>query len=158
MLRSQCSIWTRNRFYESLDEKQVNKKESERTNRLWNSKSLQFTAKYRNQDWLYSSAITTVFSLGSESELEKLKHEQVISLLQGVYTSGFKAFDFVDIFSDKRQLFQVSIIHDSDDRPRTSKSSRKSAQFVRTSIQNESTIFEQSWRSNARATVSISCS
>ena len=46
----------------------------------------------------------------------------------------FSIFDFVDIFNDKRRLFQISIIHDNDDKSKTSKLSKKFAQFVKISI------------------------
>ena len=93
------------------------------------------------------------FSLGSELGFEELQ-EQPTSMQEGVYTSDFKAFGLVGTSSDKRHLFQVSVTHGSDDRPRTSKPSEKPAHFARAPIQNGFTISEQPWRSNAKATVS----
>ena len=149
MLRFRRSIRTKNRFYESLNEKQIEKK------------IVYYTIKYRIYDWLCCFVIKHCLNLKSEFEFAKLSKKvskqnfktNYFDAIKNLHT-WFQSFDFVDIFNDKRSLFQVFDYHNNNHKSKTSKQSKKFAQFVEILMRNEYVTFKQS-KNNAKTTISI---
>ena len=127
-------FWTRNQFYENLNEKQINKNLNEQQ---IEKKIVYQTIKYRNHDWLYSFVIIISFNLESEFEFEKSKitktnYFNITNIQQMISKHSIIRFSMTNV-----NFFKFSMIHNNHDKSKTSRRLKKSAQLVETFIQNE---------------------
>ena len=146
---------TKNRFYQSLNEKQIEKQ-------IENEKVYSIQLNIAIMIYCTVLLLCVVQSKKRIRIWKNWKFQNKVAKANHFHTTNlhtwFQSFVHIDIFSDKRQSFQISIIHSSIDKSKMSKRLKKFAQFVEMFIQNEFILFrsrETIWKQRFRSFYSL---